>query len=86
MFGTKRGRCMQYPKCFRYVVGNHKINGCAMKGMGAVTCTRCGHTNLDHEDLGKWEDGEPNLVDEKGDAWRFVNGVDGIKKEHMGRM
>ena len=83
MFGTKRGRCAQNPRCFRYVTGNHKINGCAMQGMGAVTCSRCGFQNLAHEDLGKWSEGEPHLVDERGDGWRFVDGVDGVRKEKM---
>ena len=32
MFGTKRGRCLQNPRCFRYLPGNVKVNGCAMKG------------------------------------------------------
>merc|ERR1711938_98029 len=48
MFGAKRGRCLQNPKCFRYMPGNTKVNGCAMKGMGAVTCQRCGYQNMDH--------------------------------------
>jgi hypothetical protein len=55
MFGTKRGRCMQNTRCFRYMPGNTKINGCAMKGMGAVTCQRCGFQNIEHEDLGRSE-------------------------------
>ena len=83
MFGTKRGRCVQNPKCFRYLPGNHKLNGCAMKGMGAVTCRRCGFQNMDHEDLGRWEEGDPMLVDEHGDGWKFENGVDGVRRVKM---
>ena len=74
---------MQNPKCFRYQVGNHKVNGCAMKGMGAVICTRCGFDNLAHEDLGKFHEGDPNMIDERGHAWRFVNGVNGVRAERM---
>ena len=44
-----------------------------------------GFDNLAHEDLGQWSQGEPNLVDEHGDAWRFVNGVNGVRKEKMAR-
>ena len=73
----KRGRCVQYPKCYRFMPGNHKMNGCAMKGMGAATCNRCGWTNIEHEDLGRWEEGEPMLVDERGDGWKFVNNAEG---------
>ncbi len=55
-----------------------------MKGMGAVVCGRCGFDNLAHEDLGRWTEGEPNLVDEKGDAWRFVNAATGgVRKERI---
>ena len=84
IFGTKRGRCRENPKCFRYLPGNHKMNGCAMKGMGAATCTRCGWSTLEHEDLGKWEEGDPMLVDEHGDGWRFENAAEGgIRKVKM---
>lgn len=83
MFGTKRGRCFQNPKCFRYMPGNVKVNGCAMKGHGAVTCQRCGYTNIDHDDLGRWNEGEPQLMDEHGKFWRFENAVDGIRKVRM---
>ena len=84
IFGQKRGRCINNPKCFRYLPGNvKKMNGCAMQGMGAVTCQRCGWTNIEHEDLGKWSEGEPNLVDEHGDGYKFVNGTDGIRKVKM---
>lgn len=85
MFGAKRGRCLQNPKCFRYMPGNTKVNGCAMKGMGAVTCQRCGYQNMDHEHLGDWREGEPMLVDENGDGWRFESCVEGTRKVKMER-
>ena len=47
------------------------------------TGKRCGHDAMDHEDLGRWCEGEPMLLDEKGEGWRFVNGVDGIRKERV---
>ena len=80
LFSTKRGRCKQNTRCFRFDPPNVKTNGCAMKGMGAVTCTRCGYTNLDHEDLGPWKEGEPQLVDERGRGWKFENDVQGGTK------
>ena len=83
MFGVKRGRCYAYPKCYRFMPGNFKMNGCAMKGMAAVQCQRCGHDNMQHEDLGQWHEGEPNLLDEHGAAWKFVNGIDGVRKVRM---
>ena len=36
-------------------------------------------------DLGRWSEGEPNLLDEHGNAWRFVMGIDGVRKERMPR-
>ena len=83
MFGTKRGRCVQNPRCFRYLPANVKMNGCAMPGLRGVTCSRCGFQNIEHEDLGRWEEGDPHLVDENGDGWRFVNAYDGVRKEKM---
>ncbi len=80
LFGTKRGRCGPNPKCFRYAPGNAKLNGCAMKGTGAVTCQRCGYQNLEHEDLGRWDESEPHMIDEHGDGWRFENAVDGVRR------
>ena len=50
---------------------------------GAVTCQRCGYQNMDHEDLGNWEEGDPMLVDEHGDGWRFENSVEGVRKVKM---
>ncbi|KAL1515745.1 hypothetical protein AB1Y20_002361 [Prymnesium parvum] len=75
LFGTKRGRCRQNTRCFRYNPANTKVNGCAMQGMGAVRCQRCGFANLDHEDLGQLQDGDPHLVDEKGNGWKFENDI-----------
>lgn len=77
IFGVKRGRCFQNPKCYRYLPGNVKMNGCAMQGMGAVQCQRCGFTNSDHDDLGRWSEGEPMLLDEHGHGWKFENAPDG---------
>lgn len=48
-----------------------------MKGMGAVQCQRCGFTNMDHDDMGSWVEGEPQLLDEHGNGWRFENAPDG---------
>ena len=83
LFGRRRGRCIQNTKCFRYTPGNHRINGCAMKGMGAVTCQRCGFQNVEHEDLGEWAEGDPMLVDEHGDGWRFEACVEGTRRVKM---
>lgn len=77
IFGVKRGRCFQNPKCYRYMPGNAKMNGCAMAGMGAVKCQRCGFLNSDHDDLGRWSEGEPMLLDEHGKGWKFENSPDG---------
>ena len=38
---------------------------------------------MDHEDMGRWVEGDPQLLDENGDGWRFVNAVDGVRKQKM---
>ena len=40
-------------------------------GSGPLMCTRCGLSNLRHADMGRWEEGEPHLVNEKGEGVRF---------------
>ena len=47
-----------------------RSNACGM-GNAAVTCERCGFTNLAHEDMGTWEEGEPHMVNERGEGVRF---------------
>ena len=47
--------------------------------MAAVRCERCGHDNLSHEDLGRWVQGEPQLVDERGNGYKFENTVEGVR-------
>ena len=76
-FGAKRGRCQKNPRCFRYKPANVKMNGCGMQGTGAVRCTRCGFDNLSHEHLGTWVEGDPQLVDEHGNGFRFTNAAEG---------
>ena len=44
---------------------------------------RCGFTSDQHDDLGRWVEGEPMLVDEHGEGWTFVNGVDGVQKRRV---
>ena len=74
MFGTKRGRCLRDHSCQRYVprLGLMKTEG--LGGLAIAKCSRCGHDNLAHEDLGKWMEGEPQLVDEDGRrfVWKMV--------------
>ncbi|KAH8067912.1 DUF3464-containing protein [Aureococcus anophagefferens] len=70
VFGTKRGRCLDDPSCIRFTARNMRVNNCGM-GSAAVTCMRCGRDNLRHQDLGKWEEGEPHMVNERGDGVRF---------------
>ena len=85
MFGVKRGRCSKNTKCFRFAPVNMRTNGCAMKGTGAITCSRCAHQNLDHEDLGRWVEGEPQLIDERGDRWKFETTFEGVRAVRMDR-
>ena len=59
--------------------GGRALGACGQ----AVTCQRCGFTNMDHEDMGRWVEGDPQLLDENGDGWRFVNAVDGVRKQKM---
>ena len=80
LFGTKRGRCGKYTKCYRYQPANARLNSCAQQSSAAVTCQRCGHSNLEHEDLGRWAEGEPQLLDEHGQGWVFENGLDGVRQ------
>ena len=70
VFGTKRGRCLDDPSCIRFTPRNMRVNNCGM-GSAAVTCMRCGRDNLRHQDLGKWEEGEPHMVNERGEGVRF---------------
>ncbi|KAK7239173.1 hypothetical protein SO694_000273101 [Aureococcus anophagefferens] len=67
VFGTKRGRCLDDPSCIRFTPRNMRVNNCGM-GSAAVTCMRCGRDNLRHQDLGKWEEGEPHMVNERGEG------------------
>ena len=69
MFGIKRGHCLRDQQCARFQprVGLVKTEG--LGGLSIANCSRCGHANLDHEDLGRWQEGEPQLIDEKGDMY-----------------
>jgi hypothetical protein len=77
MFGIKRGRCTKDEKCRRFQprVGLLKTEG--LGGLGIARCSLCGHENLAHEDLGRWREGEPQLVDEEGKRWKWIMTVEG---------
>ena len=52
--------------------------------MAGITCQRCGFQNIEHDDLGRWEEADPHLVDEHGDGYKFVNSTEGgIRKVKM---
>lgn len=42
-----------------------------------AACAFCGHENLDHEDLGRWSEGEPQLIDEEGRKFKWIMSVAG---------
>lgn len=46
-------------------------------GLSIAKCARCGHENLAHEDLGRWLEGEPQLIDEHGRKWKWIMSVEG---------
>jgi hypothetical protein len=76
MFGVKRGRCLRAPECgrFRPRSGLYKTEG--LGGLALTACALCGHQNLEHEDLGRWVEGEPQLVDEDGKRWKWIMGFE----------
>lgn len=77
MFGVKRGRCLKDASCARFTprVGLQKTEG--LGSIGVAACSTCGRQNLDHEDLGRWMEGEPALVDENGQRWKWIMSVEG---------
>ena len=82
MFGIKRGCCQRKKKneppceCKRFQprVGLQKTEG--LNGLAIAKCANCGHENLDHEDLGRWVQGEAQLFDETG-KWTWIMSHEG---------
>ena len=80
MFGVKRGACRTKKSggcaCARFTprIGLVKTEG--LGGLSIAKCQACGHENLDHEHLGQWTEGEPQLVDETG-RWKWIMSVEG---------
>ena len=76
MFGIKRGKCMKDPTCVRYQPrqGLVKTEG-ALGGLGITKCASCGLDCIVHEDLGRWTEGEPQLVDETGRKFKWVMAI-----------
>ena len=67
MFGRKRGACEKDDSCWRF----DPPPPTAGRVLAQATCRRCGRSCGDHEDLGTKADGEPDLVDERGQAFRI---------------
>ena len=91
MFGVKRGACRTKKPggcaCARFTprIGLVKTEG--LGGLSIAKCQACGHENLDHEHLGHWNEGEPQLVDETG-RWKWIMSVEdgGAAKSKKVRM
>ena len=75
IFGTKRGRCLQDEQCARFRPTIVPFNHCSGPALTAITCTACGMTAAEHEDLGTWSEGEPLMVDAAGRRYRKVDAV-----------
>ena len=78
MFGIKRGRCMEGDghACLRFQqrYGLYKTEG--LGGLAMAKCARCSIDNIYHEDLGRWEEGMPQLVTEEGEMFKWVQLVE----------